>query len=143
MTSRSANAKWSGTLKEGSGNLSTGSGTIREEFSFGTRFRDSQGTNPEELIGAAHAACYSMALAAHLEKAGFNPVEVRTSAQVDLEEKDGGYAISRVLLDSEADVPGIDSAQFKEQVESAAKNCVVSKALAGTRVEVQAKLVTL
>jgi lipoyl-dependent peroxiredoxin len=84
----------------------------------------------------ARYTCYA-------QRNGFNPVEVRTSAQVDLEEKDGGYAISRVLLNSEADVPGIDSDQFNEQVESAAKNCVVSKALAGTRVEVQAKLVTV
>ena len=142
MRTRNADATWTGTLKEGNGSLRTGSGTIQEEFSFGTRFQDSPGTNPEELIGAAHAACFSMALAAHLEKAGFSPKEVRTSAQVDLEERDGGYAISRVKLDSLADVPGMDNANFKEQVETAARQCVVTKALAGTKVEVQAKLAT-
>jgi lipoyl-dependent peroxiredoxin len=142
MRTRNADATWTGTLKEGRGSLRTGSGTIQEQFSFGTRFQDSPGTNPEELIGAAHAACFSMALAAHLEKAGFSPKEVRTSAQVDLEERDGGYAISRVKLDSLADVPGMDNADFKEQVETAARQCVVTKALAGTKVEVQAKLAT-
>jgi lipoyl-dependent peroxiredoxin len=143
MRTRNADATWSGTLKEGTGNLRTGSGTIDQAFSFGTRFQDSPGTNPEELIGAAHAACFSMALAGRLEKAGFTPQRVQTSAQVELQESDGGYAIRRVLLDSKANVPGMDNAQFREQVETAARQCVVTKALAGTKVEVLAKLDTV
>jgi osmotically inducible protein OsmC len=142
MKTRYAEAKWNGSLKDGRGMMKTGSGKFEGDFSFGTRFQDTAGTNPEELIGAAHAGCYSMALAAGLEKAGFSPKQVKTSAKVQVEEKDGGFEISRVLLNAEADVPGIDQAEFKQQAEEAARQCVVSKALRGTAIQVEAKLIS-
>ena len=140
MTIKTAEAKWNGTLKEGCGTMKTGSGEFEGDFSCDTRFEEAKGTNPEELIGAAHAGCYSMALAARLEKAGFKPKEVKTTARVELSEKDGGYEISRVQLNTQADVPGIDESKFKQQADEAARQCVISKALAGTKVEVQARL---
>jgi osmotically inducible protein OsmC len=110
-------------------------------YSFGSRFEEGQGTNPEELIAAAHAACFSMALAAGLEKAGHTPRRVATTARVDLAVGEGGARISTVTLDTEAEVPGIDEATFQEQAQQAKKNCPVSKALAGVDIELDARLV--
>lgn len=140
MSTSTAKAEWTGTLKDGRGTMQTGSGKFEGEYTFGTRFQSLHGTNPEELIGAAHAGCYSMALAARLEKAGFKPENIKTSAEVELEEKDGAYQISRVRLETMVDVQGIEPPQFKEHVEQAAQNCAVSKALTGVRLEVQAQL---
>jgi osmotically inducible protein OsmC len=140
MSTRTAKAEWTGTLKDGSGTMQIGSGEFEGEYTFGTRFQNLNGTNPEELIGAAHAGCYSMALAARLEQAGYNPESIKTSAEVELEEKDGSYQISRVRLHTKVNVRGIEPPQFREHVEQAAENCVVSKALAGVRLEVQAQM---
>ena len=109
-----------------------GSGAFDGAYSFSSRFEEGTGTNPEELIAAAHAGCFSMALAAGLGKGGFNPESVRTTAKVHLEKQDDGFAITRIELDTEAKVPGIDNAKFQEFAENAKKGCPVSKALAGT-----------
>lgn len=140
MPKRTGSAEWKGGLKDGRGTLSLGSGAFEGSYSFGSRFEDAQGTNPEELIGAAHAACFSMALAAALGKAGHDPKRVSTTAQVDLEMSDGPR-IATITLDTEAEVPGIDEAEFQEQAEGARRNCPVSKALAGADIRLNARLV--
>jgi osmotically inducible protein OsmC len=142
MAVRSAKAQWDGTLQEGRGTMSLGSGAFQGAYSFSSRFEEGTGTNPEELIGAAHAGCFSMALAAALGKGGFNPRRVSTTARVHLEKGEGGFAISAIDLATEADVPGIDNAKFQEIAEGAKKGCPVSKALAGTQIRLQAKLVS-
>ena len=139
MPQRKGSAEWIGGLKDGRGSVSLGSGTFEGSYSFGSRFEEAGGTNPEELIGAAHAACFSMALAAALGKAGFEPRRVSTTARVDLEMKDGPR-ISTITLDTEADVPGIDAEEFRKQAEGAKANCPVSRALAGVDIRLEARL---
>jgi osmotically inducible protein OsmC len=139
MPQRKGSAEWTGGLKDGHGSVSLGSGAFEGSYSFGSRFEEGGGTNPEELIGAAHAACFSMALAAALEKAGFEPSRVSTTARVDLEMKDGPR-ISTITLDTEADVPGIDAEEFRKQAEGAKANCPVSRALAGVDIRLEARL---
>lgn len=141
MVERKADAEWSGGLKAGSGKVSLGSGAFNGAYSFGTRFENAPGTNPEELIAAAHAGCFSMALSAGLERAGFSPKRVHTSASVFLEKGAEGFAITRVALNTEADVPGIDEAKFLSEAEGAKKNCPVSKALAATKITLEARLI--
>lgn len=140
MPQRKGSAEWKGGLKDGRGSLSLGSGAFEGSYSFGSRFEESKGTNPEELIGAAHAACFSMALAAALGKAGHEPKRVSTTATVDLEMREGPR-IGTITLDSEAEVPGIEEAEFQEQAEGARRNCPVSKALAGVDIRLNARLV--
>lgn len=140
MPQRKGSAEWKGGLKDGSGSLSLGSGAFEGSYSFGSRFEEGKGTNPEELIGAAHAACFSMALAAALGKAGHEPKRVSTTATVDLEMREGPR-IGTITLDSEAEVPGIEEAEFQEQAEGARRNCPVSKALAGVDIRLNARLV--
>lgn len=140
MLQRKGSAEWKGGLKDGRGSVSSGSGAIQGSYSFGSRFEQGTGTNPEELIGAAHAACFSMALAAALGKAGYEPKRVNTTAKVDLETSDGPK-ISTITLDTEAEVPGIDAAEFQKQAEGAKENCPVSKALAGVDIQLNARLV--
>lgn len=142
MPTRTANAKWTGGLKDGNGNLSTGSGAVDGAYSFGTRFQEEPGTNPEELIAAAHAGCFSMALSAALEKAGHKPESVATTAKVLLEKQGEGFAITRIDLLTDAHVPGIDAAAFHEHAEGAKKNCPVSKALASVDITLEANLRT-
>ena len=142
MPVRKANAVWEGSLKEGHGTVKLGSGAFEGRYSFGSRFEEAGGTNPEELIGAAHAGCFSMALTAALGRGGFNPRRVSTSAAVHLEQAEGGFAISAIDLTTEADVPGIDNAKFQEIADGAKKGCPVSKALAGTKINLSAKLVS-
>jgi|SRR5690606_6584220 len=137
MTVRNASASWQGTLKQGSGRMKLGSGAFEGPFSFGTRFGETPGTNPEELIGAAHAGCFSMYLSALLEKAGHTVKEIRTTARVHLGE---GPRITKIELDTEAEVPGIDDATFQQNVQSAKKDCPVSKALSATEIEANARL---
>ncbi|HEY0878250.1 MAG TPA: OsmC family protein [Zeimonas sp.] len=137
MTVRNASASWQGTLKEGSGRMKLGSGAFEGPFSFGTRFGDTPGTNPDELVGAAHAGCFSMFLSALLEKEGHPVKEVRTTAKVHLGE---GPAITKIELDTEAEVPGVDEATFQQKVQDAKRNCPVSKALAGTEIQATARL---
>src|SRR5690348_17988286 len=130
MAERQASAVWKGGLKQGSGTVNSSSGAFNNlAYSFRTRFEDAPGTNPEELIAAAHAGCFSMALSAQLEKAGFTANEVRTTARVKLEQKDGGFAITTIHLDTQASVPNIDNAKFQELAEGAKKGCPVSKVL--------------
>jgi len=141
MAKRTASAVWEGTLREGKGTVKLGSGAFTGQYSFASRFEDGKGTNPEELIGAAHAGCFSMALAAGLTKAGFKPTRVNTNASVSLEKVGEGFKITTIQLDTEAEVPGIDEGAFLEQAETAKKNCPVSQALAGAAIKLNAKLV--
>jgi len=140
MPKRSAQARWEGGLQQGKGVMKLGSGAFEGAYSFKTRFEDAPGTNPEELIGAAHAGCFSMALSMLLEKAGHPPKEISTRADVTLEKDGDGFKIGRIALDTEADVPGIDAAEFERQAQAAKKGCPVSKALAATPIDLQAKL---
>jgi osmotically inducible protein OsmC len=140
MPQRKGSAEWIGGLKEGKGSLSLGSGAFQGSYSFGSRFEEGKGTNPEELIGAAHAACFSMALAGALGKAGFEPNRVTTTANVELDMKNGPR-IATITLQTEAEVPGIDEEEFQKQAEGAKENCPVSKALAGVDIRLDARLV--
>src|SRR5437016_746457 len=141
MPARTSNARWEGGLKDGKGSMRLGGGAFEGQYSFSSRFEDGVGTNPEELIGAAHAGCFSMALSAGLEKAGHPPNSVDTTASVHLSPADGGFRISRIELSTTADVPGIDAAAFAEEAEAAKQNCPVSKALAGVDIALDAKLI--
>jgi osmotically inducible protein OsmC len=141
MAIRHANAVWEGTLKEGKGRMKFGSGAFDGAYSFASRFEEGTGTNPEELLGAAHAGCFSMAFSSGLTKAGFPPKRVATQANVHLEKVGEGFKITTIELVMEGDVPGIDEAKFMEVAEGAKKNCPVSQALAGVNIKLQAKLV--
>jgi osmotically inducible protein OsmC len=141
MPVRKANAVWNGSLKEGSGEVNTQSGAVKVKYSFGTRFEEAPGTNPEELIAAAHAGCFSMALSAGLGKSGHKPERIATSASVTLEKVGESFGITRILLQTEGKVPGIDEKTFIEHAEKAKAGCPVSKALAGTEIKLEAKLV--
>jgi lipoyl-dependent peroxiredoxin len=141
MAVRQANAEWKGTLKEGSGNMALGSGAFKGPFSFVSRFENGSGTNPEELLGAAHAGCFSMALTAGLGRAGITPTSIRTNAKVHLGTTDVGPTITRIDLEVEGEVPGIDEATFQQHAEAAKKGCVVSRALGGVKdITLSAKL---
>lgn len=142
MPKRTGSAEWTGGLKGGDGSLSLGSGAFQGAYSFGSRFEEGGGTNPEELIGAAHAACFSMALAGALEKEGHEPERVSTTANVQLRVDDDGARIATVTLDCEAEVPGIEDSAFQQIAEGAKENCPVSKALAGVDIELDATLVS-
>jgi osmotically inducible protein OsmC len=133
MAIRQANAEWRGTLKEGSGDMALGSGSYKGPYSFVSRFENGSGTNPEELVGAAHAGCFSMALSAGLGRAGITPKSIRTIAKVHLGTSDAGPTITRIELETEGDVPGIDQATFQQHAEAAKKGCVISRALGGVQ----------
>jgi osmotically inducible protein OsmC len=141
MPVRHADAVWEGGLKDGKGKIKLQSGAYEGSYSFGTRFEDAPGTNPEELIAAAHAGCFSMALSAGLGRSGFTPKSIKTNAKVHLEKGDAGFAITKIELTTEASIPGIDEATFKKHAEDAKAGCPVSKALAGTSISLNAKLV--
>jgi osmotically inducible protein OsmC len=127
---RSASAVWRGGLKDGKGEISTDSGVLKStQYSFGTRFENGVGTNPEELIAAAHAGCFSMALSAQLGNANLTAGSINTSAAVTLEKKEEGFRITRIHLDVTANVPGASEEQFRAAAEEAKKNCPVSKVL--------------
>jgi len=140
MAVRTANARWEGALQDGSGTMAFGSGAFEGEFSYASRFEEGPGTNPEELIGAAHAGCFSMAFANTLATAGHDPQRVETTARVHLEPADGGPSITRIELQTEAEVPGIDPEEFQQLAETAKANCPVSKALAGVDISLSATL---
>ena len=140
MPARTSSAQWEGGLKDGKGTMKVGAGAYQGPYSFASRFESGTGTNPEELIAAAHAGCYSMALSATIEKNGFKPRRVSTTARVHLEKVGEGFSITRIELNSEADVPGIDKAKFMEFAEGAKKGCPVSKLLTGASIELNAKL---
>ncbi len=141
MPARTAQAVWEGDLVSGKGRMKLGSGAFEGQYSFGSRFEEGPGTNPEELIGAAHAGCFSMALGHGLAQAGFPARRLQTTAKVHLGKVEGGFAITRIDLDTEAEVPGIDAAVFQAQAEGAKANCPVSKALAGVTIHLDARLV--
>lgn len=141
MPTRSAQATWEGGLKDGKGSVQLGSGTFQGSYSFGTRFENAPGTNPEELVGAAHAACYSMALSAGLGKNGFAPKRVHTVAKVTVEKVGEGFKITGIKLECDAQVPNIDEQTFMQHAEGAKKGCPVSQALAATPIELHARLV--
>ena len=138
MAIRNASAVWNGTLKEGNGTMRLGSGAFEGAFTFASRFEEGLGTNPEELVGAAQAGCFSMFLAAVLTDAGFPPVQVRTKARVHLGD---GPRITLIELDTEAEVPNLDEKTFQEKVELSQKNCPISLALTGPELQVVARLV--
>jgi osmotically inducible protein OsmC len=138
MAIRSSSAEWKGTLKQGGGTMKVGSGAWEGPYTFASRFESGRGTNPEELIGAAHAGCYSMFLSALLTDAGFTPVRVSTTAAVHLED---GPVISLIELSTEAVVPNLTEAEFLKHAEAAKKGCPVSKALTGPKITLAAKLV--
>ncbi|HEX6143893.1 MAG TPA: OsmC family protein [Geminicoccaceae bacterium] len=140
MVARKADAEWQGDLPSGSGKMSLGSGAYSGAYSFRSRFESGDGTNPEELIAAAHAGCFSMALSHGLASAGHKPERVHTTATVELEKQGEGFAITRIRLVCEARVPGIDAATFKQQAETAKTGCPVSKALSATPIELDARL---
>ena len=141
MAKRTATAVWEGTLREGKGTVKLGSGAFEGAYSFASRFEEGTGTNPEELIGAAHAGCFSMALAAGLTRAGFSPRRISTTANVSLEKVGDAFRITKIELNTEAEIPGIDDNGFQEQAQAAKKNCPVSQALAGTEISLRATLV--
>lgn len=140
MPARTAEAQWEGSLQDGKGVMRLGSGAFEGQYSFASRFEEGRGTNPEELIAAAHAGCFSMALSAGLSRAGHPPTRVQTTARVHLERGDEGFRISRIDLATEAEVPGIGEDEFVAQAEQAKAGCPVSKALAGTDITLEAKL---
>ncbi len=142
MPVRKASAVWNGTLKEGNGTMKMQSGAYEGKYSFGSRFQEDPGTNPEELIAAAHAGCFSMALSGGLTKSGFSPERVETSAKAHLEKVGEGFKITRIQLTCQASVPGIDDAAFQEIAAGAKAGCPVSQALAGVDISLDAQLVS-
>ncbi len=136
-----ASAIWKGSLKEGQGTISTGSGAlVAKPYSFRTRFEGEPGTNPEELIGAAHASCFSMALSMILGQAGMTPEKIETEATITLEQKDGGFAITASHLEVQVTIPGASDAAFQEAAAKAKAGCPVSKLLNAT-ITMNARLV--
>lgn len=142
MPVRTANAAWEGGLKDGHGTIRLGSGAYEGSYSFGSRFESATGTNPEELIGAAHAGCFSMALSAGLGRAGHSPKRIATSARVHLEKVGEGFKITAIDLDTEAEVPGLDAEELQRHAQGAKQNCPVSQALAGVEIRLEARLVS-
>jgi osmotically inducible protein OsmC len=141
MAIRTATAQWQGNLTEGSGTVRTGKGGLEGNYSFKSRFEEGEGTNPEELIGAAHAGCFSMFLSNVLAQAGFTPDSVDTTAKVHLEKTDAGQTVTRIDLETVAQVPGIDEAEFHKLAENAKANCPISRLLSpGAEITLNAQL---
>lgn len=138
MPTRIAKAAWKDTLSQGKGAVELGSGAFKGAYSYGSRFEEEKGTNPEELIGAAHAGCFSMALSLELENAGYKPVSIATQAKVHLNAEE--LAISQIDLITEAQVEGIEETEFQKIAEGAKNGCPVSKALAGVNIKLTARL---
>lgn len=141
MPTRKAHAVWNGTLKQGQGEMAVESGAYRGRYSAGTRFGDEAGTNPEELIGAANAGCFSMAFSLLLEQAGYSAERIETDAAVSIDKVADGYRITGIHLTTRGQVPAIDAAQFRAIAEQAKQGCPVSRALAGTTITLDATLV--
>jgi osmotically inducible protein OsmC len=141
MPIRSASTHWQGTPAEGSGRFRTGKGGLEGNYSFKSRFEEGEGSNPEELIGAAHASCFSMALAKALTDGGFPPTSVDTTAGVHLDKTDAGMTVTRIDLDTVSVVPGLDEAQFAKFADGAKQNCPISRLLSpGAEITLTAKL---
>jgi osmotically inducible protein OsmC len=140
---RKGSAVWNGTLKEGKGTVSTESGTLSNaQYSFATRFENGKGTNPEELIAAAHAGCFSMALSAQLGNAGVTPQSLETTASVTLEKLDSGFTVTKIHLDLTARIPGVDKAVFDKAAADAKAGCPISKLLKAAEITLTTKLLS-
>jgi osmotically inducible protein OsmC len=137
---RTAQASWQGTVPQGGGRIAVGSGAFDSPFTLKGRVDEVPGPNPEELIGAAHAGCFTMSLASLLEEAGHPPADLRTTAKVRLEQQATGFSITRIELDTTGDVPGVDADAFAALAQQAKATCPVSRALAGTEVVLTARL---
>jgi lipoyl-dependent peroxiredoxin len=137
---RKAEARWDGGLKGGKGTLKTQSGAVNGPYSFASRFESGTGTNPEELLGAAHAGCFTMALSAALERAGHTPTSVSTTATVHLTKGDAGFSISGIDLVTRGTVPGVSEAEFRKFAEETKIGCIVSRALSAVPMTLDAKL---
>ncbi len=140
MTIRKAEAGWTGSLREGRGEIALESGAFRGPYTFKSRFEEGKETNPEELLGAAHAGCFTMALTALLARQQLAPTRIHTTASVHLEQVPGGFSIPRIELRTRATIPGIDAAKFAALAADAKQNCPVSKALAGVEISLDAAL---
>ncbi len=140
MAIRTAKAEWTGTIMEGAGTVALGSGAYKGAYSFKSRFEEGAGTNPEELIAAAHAGCFSMALSGAITRAGFTPKRIATTANVQLLKQEAGFAITQIELLNESEVPGLDAAKFQELAAGAKAGCPVSKALAAVDIKLNATL---
>ena len=140
MIDRKADARWEGTLREGKGTIRLGSGAFEGPYSFGTRFQDAAGTNPEELLGAAHAGCFTMALSMMLTNSGHPPASLETTATVHLDKVGEGFSITGIDLQTKGKVPGQTQEEFQRMAEDAKANCIISKALAGVPMRLQATL---
>ncbi|MGH2659222.1 MAG: OsmC family protein [Actinomycetota bacterium] len=141
MPVRTADAQWEGSLEDGKGTMRFGSGAFEGSYSFSSRMEEGPGTNPEELIAAAHAGCYSMALAAGLSREGHVPDSVHTTARVRFDKLESGFGITKIELDCEARVPGVEEARFQEVAEATRTGCPVSTALAAVDISLTARLV--
>jgi osmotically inducible protein OsmC len=140
MPVRSAEARWEGSLQEGQGRMAFGSGAFEGRFSFGSRFEEGPGTNPEELLGAAHAGCFSMQLSGLLGSAGHTPDDVETNARVHLDKQDEGFGITTIELSTRARVEGISDDEFQRIADEAKRTCPVSRALTGVEIALDAQL---
>jgi lipoyl-dependent peroxiredoxin len=141
MPKRTANARWDGTLQDGNGTMRMKSGAYEGPYTFQSRFEEGEGTNPEELIAAAHAGCFSMALSGDLGRAGHTAESVETTATVHIDKVEGGFGITRIVLDTRARVPGIEGDEFQRIAEGAKQNCPVSRALGAVdTIELKAEL---
>lgn len=140
MSIRKANAIWEGDLAKGNGTMSLGSGAFEGKYSVGSRFASDPGTNPEELIGAAHAGCFSMAFSAILGKNGFTPNSIKTEAKVHIDKVGDGFTITKIELSTVANIPGIENEDFLKHANEAKEGCPVSRALAGPEIILEAKL---
>ena len=141
MSDRKADARWTGDLKGGEGTLSLGSGAYEGKYTFRSRFEDGEGgTNPEELVAAAHAGCFSMQVANELDQVGHTVDSVETTASVTLRQQDGLPTITTIHLDTKVTAPGLDDEQFQRVAEEARANCIISRALAGPEITLDAEL---
>ena len=142
MTKRNANAEWQGNVEDGSGTITVGDGVFKGAYSYDSRFGEGEGTNPEQLLAAAHAGCFTMALSNVLSSAGHIPDSLHTDARIQLRNIDGRPSLTRINLDTQGHVPGVDEEQFQSYAEEAKANCPVSRALTGIpEIVLTAKLV--
>lgn len=140
MPIRTAEAEWKGDVTQGNGTVKLGSGAFEGAYSYRSRMEEGVGTNPEELIGAAHAGCFSMALSAQLGSAQITPTRIHTTAEVRFDKVESGFVITQIDLKTEVEAPGLDDSTLQLHAQTAKINCPVSKALAGTTINLQAKL---
>jgi lipoyl-dependent peroxiredoxin len=140
MPVRTSSAEWEGSIQDGKGKMRLGDGVYEGSYSYGSRFKDSPGTNPEELLGAAHAGCFSMALAGGISKAGFKVKRIKTTAKVNIQLAERGWKITNIDLETVAVVPEIEEMKFQQLAEEAKNNCPVSQALASVPISLDAKL---